>query len=87
MTNPAKVFIDALILDLRANPGTSPEKAMAAIVIGTRKFRYCAEDFREMMSAMRQEYGWSTERWNLLLSQMLSEFKDQAAVNDLIRPA
>lgn len=87
MTKPAQVFIDALILDLRANPDITPQMAISAIVIGTRKFRYCAEDFREMMSAMRQEYGWSVERWNLLLSQMLSEFKDQAAVNDLIRPA
>lgn len=87
MTHPAQVFLEALLIDLQNNPQIKPEQAIAAIVIGTQKFRYCAEDFREMMGAMRGEYGWTTERWNPLVERMLREFRNQAAVTDLIRPA
>ena len=87
MTHQAKTFLEALLMDLKNNPDIPPKHALAAVILGTRQGRFGPEDFREMMTVVRCEYGAAPATWEAMAVQLLSELPNisQANAEDLSR--
>ena len=84
MTHQASTLINALLLDLKANPDTPPKYAIAAIILATQKAGLCLSDFRELMTVMRAEYGASRYQWERWMHELLREkVPEMGSVKDL----
>lgn len=71
MTHQAQTILDALLLDCQADPSVTREKAIAALIMMTRKAGLGVEDFREMNYAMRTHFGTSRVIWEATTAALL----------------
>lgn len=87
MTHQAKTFIEAILMDCRANPDIPPKNVIAAIILGTRHAGYSQEDFREMMKIARVEFGAAPKTWEMMTVDLLGELPhiSKANAEDLSR--
>lgn len=70
MTSQGKSILTALLIDIK-NGGVSPLMAVQAFALITRKARLPYEDFREINSLLRTEFGVSQQDWEKMMVEVL----------------
>ena len=85
MTNRGKQVISALLIDLKNQSDITAQMAAQAIIVTTQRMRLPLEDFREMQSVMRTEFGWSRTDWEAMLKDLLLKLPPDLCVGEVGR--
>lgn len=80
MTSAGKAVLSALLIDLRNEPSVTPQMAAQAIILTTQRARLPLEDFREMNSVMRTEFGITKDSWEQMVASLISQLPNTAQI-------
>lgn len=84
MTSRGKTLISALLMDIKNDREITAQMACQAAIMGTRKLGLPFEDFRELNSVLRTEFGWSKKDWETMMQSLIQSVPNTAQIDGAV---